>query len=94
MYYYYYYYFPYLYQPDFTLGKTHKSIFSRETSFGRLGEGEGVLPCDVSLSLKNIDFSQLIICCWLEFDMSLLEVKESKIVHPCGLGKKIDFWGF
>ena len=31
---------------------------------------EGVLPCHVSLTLKNIDFLQLIICCWLELDMS------------------------
>ena len=36
------------------LGKAHKSISSRETSFGRLGEG--VLPCDVSLTPKKYRF--------------------------------------
>ena len=30
----------------------------------------GSLPCDVSLTPKNIEFSQLIICCWLELHMS------------------------
>ena len=40
---------------------------------------EGVLPCDLSLTPKNIDFSQLIIRCWLELDMSSLDATESKI---------------
>ena len=56
------------------LEKTHKSIFSQETYVGRLGG----LSCDISLTPKNIDFSQLIIC-WLELDMSSLDVTESKI---------------
>ena len=34
--------------------------------------GGGFLPYQVSLTLKNIDFLQLIICCWLELDMSSL----------------------
>ena len=62
----------------FDLGTTHIQFdFSRETSFGHLGEG-GRLPCDVSLTPKNLDFSQLIICCWLELDMPSLDVTESK----------------
>ena len=35
----------------FYLGKTHKLIFSLETSFGHLGGG--VLPCDVSPTPKK-----------------------------------------
>ena len=62
----------------FTSGKTHKSIFSQETSKRTFGEREF---CYMTFlwPLKNIDFSQLIICCWLELDMSSLDVTESKI---------------
>ena len=41
--------------------------------------GEGVSPCDLSLTPKNIYFSQLIICCWLELEMSSVDVTESKL---------------
>ena len=40
---------------------------------------EGISPCDVSLTPKNIYFLQLIICCWLKLDMSLLDIMEFKI---------------
>ena len=40
---------------------------------------EGISSCDVSLTPKNIYFLQLIICCWLELDMSLLDMTEFKI---------------
>ena len=55
--------------------------FSRETSFRHLwgGGGGGGLPRDVSLTPKNLDFSQLIICCWLKLDMPSLDMTESKI---------------
>ena len=43
------------------------------------GGGGGRLPRDVSLTPKNLDFSQLIICCWLELDIASLDVTESKI---------------
>ena len=37
-----------------TLGKTHLSIFSGETSLGRLGEG--ALLLDVSIEMEIIEF--------------------------------------
>ena len=38
---------------------------------------EGVLTCDVSLTLKNIYFLQLIICCcWFELGMSSMNMIE------------------
>ena len=54
------------------------------------------MPCDVSLTPKNLDFSQLIICGWLELDMPSLDVTGSKciatgskcIACPSGLGRR------
>ena len=54
----------------------------RRNVFCMLGGGGGfVLSCfsDSFSDLKNIDFSQLLICCWLELDISLLDAMESKI---------------
>ena len=72
----------------FGLEKTHnKSIFPEKRPFvtvstfggGGGGGGGGGSPCDVSLNPKNLDFSPLIMCCWLELDMPSLDVTESKI---------------
>ena len=65
----------------FDLGKTHsKSIFPKKRPLDIWGGGGGGrLPRDVSLTPKNLDFSQLIICCWLELNMPSLDVTESTI---------------
>ena len=45
---------------------------------------EGISSCDVSLTPKNIYFLQLIICCWLELDMCLLNMTEFNPIRPGG----------
>ena len=60
----------------FALGKTHKSrIFPEKRHLDVWGRGFCLVT--FLLPLKHIDFSQLINRCWLELDMSSLDVTES-----------------
>ena len=45
------------------------------------GGGGEVLPSDVSLTPKNIYFSQLIICCWFDLDTSSLDYMTGNRQH-------------
>ena len=77
----------------FYLGKTHKSIFSLETSFGH--SGEGVLPCDVSSTPKKYRFLPLLVSKiyhTLQFSSFLTLMLET--ASTVALGKyRLDFVG-